>query len=504
MKVRTRIAPSPTGDPHVGTLYSALFNYVFAKHYSGEFVMRIEDTDRKRSQKIFEEEIFTALKWAHIQWDEGPDVGGDKGPYRQSERLDIYQKYAQKLLDEGKAYKCFATAEELKEMREVAQKLGRKQGYDRRYRNLSIEEVKQRETQGQKYVVRLKVPLTGECEYFDEVKGRITCPWNEIDDQILLKSDGFPTYHLAVVVDDHLMGITHIIRGDEWLTSTPKHVLLYEYFNWEKPTFIHLPLLLGKDGRKISKRRNPTSINYYKNSGFLPEALVNFLSLMGYSMSEDKEIYSLEELIENLDPKRFGKSGAIFDLQKLEWLNQKYIINNLKEKDLLKQLKELYLNNTFLNQIIPLAHTRIKTFGDFFDLCDFFFKNNLEYKEELFPLKRADKPTICQLLQTVLWFLENNNDFTAKNVEAASHKAAEIFEQNHKKVVMASLFACIMGKNFGPSLFESVEILGKDRVRGRFLKTIEFLGGLSEKKIKQLHQTLEKSVCSSQKTQTAT
>ena len=280
MVVRTRIAPSPTGDPHVGTLYIALFNYVFAQHFKGQFLMRIEDTDQKRSKDIFEKEIFSALRWAGLEWDEGPDKGGKYGPYRQSERKSIYQEYVQKLLDTGKAYKCFATAEELKEMRQIASQLGRKQGYDRRYRNLTPEEVKQREDAGQSYVVRLKVPLTGECEYFDEIKGRITCPWNEVDDQVLLKSDGFPTYHLAVVVDDHLMEISHIIRGDEWLTSTPKHVLLYEYFGWKAPVFIHLPLLLGSDGRKLSKRRNPTAVNFYKDSGFLPEALLNFLSLM--------------------------------------------------------------------------------------------------------------------------------------------------------------------------------------------------------------------------------
>ncbi len=492
MVVRTRIAPSPTGDPHVGTLYIALFNYVFAQHFKGQFLMRIEDTDQKRSKDIFEKEIFSALRWAGLEWDEGPDKGGKYGPYRQSERKSIYQEYVQKLLDTGKAYKCFATAEELKEMRQIASQLGRKQGYDRRYRNLTPEEVKQREDAGQSYVVRLKVPLTGECEYFDEIKGRITCPWNEVDDQVLLKSDGFPTYHLAVVVDDHLMEISHIIRGDEWLTSTPKHVLLYEYFGWKAPVFIHLPLLLGSDGRKLSKRRNPTAVNFYKDSGFLPEALLNFLSLMGYSMPEDKEIYALKELIKELDPKRFGKSGAFFDMQKLEWLNQKYIINNLTEDDLLNQIKKLYCNDVFLKKIIPLAHSRIKTFGDFFDLTDFFFKNHLNYNDELFPLKRIDKQTTAYIVQAMLRQLETKNDFSAKAVEETSHEIADLFEQNHKKVIMPILFASIMGKNFGPSLFESVEFLGKDRVRARFLKTIEFLGGISEKKLKTLLSGLEK------------
>ena len=259
MSVRERIAPSPTGDPHVGTAYMALFNYIFAKHNKGTFILRIEDTDQIRSKDEYETSIFEALKWCDIHWDEGPDVGGSFGPYRQSQRLDLYQKYCKKLLDEGKAYKCFATIEELNEMREVAKKLGKRVGYDRRYRNLTNEEIAKKEAQGLPYVVRLKVPLSGECKFVDEVKGPVRFPYADIDDQVLLKSDGFPTYHLANVVDDHLMKITHIIRGDEWISSTPKHVFLYEAFGWTPPKFMHLPLLLGKDGRKLSKRRNPTA-----------------------------------------------------------------------------------------------------------------------------------------------------------------------------------------------------------------------------------------------------
>ncbi len=307
---RVRIAPSPTGDPHVGTAYMAIFNKIFAEHYKGTFILRIEDTDRSRSRPEYEENIFKALHWAGITWDEGPDVGGPYGPYRQSERTAIYQEYAYKLLETGKAYKCFATEQELAEMKELASKLGHKTGYDRRYRNLQKEEIAKREAEGQPFVIRLKVPLTGECVYEDLIKGRITVPWADIDDQILLKSDGFPTYHLANVVDDHLMKITHVIRGDEWMSSTPKHLLLYESFGWEPPAFMHMPLLLGKDGRKLSKRRNPTSIFYFRDSGYLPEAFINFLTLMGYSMPGDQEIYSLEQIITQFDYKRIGVSGA--------------------------------------------------------------------------------------------------------------------------------------------------------------------------------------------------
>ena len=340
MTIRTRIAPSPTGDPHVGTAYMALFNLVYAKHLGGTFLLRIEDTDQSRSRPEYEENIYKTLRWAGIDWDEGPDKGGDYGPYRQSERTAIYQEHCQKLLDAGMAYKCFATTEELAEMREIAKKTGGRIGYDRRYRNLSVEEVKEREDAGQKYTIRLKIPLTGECVYEDGIKGRITVPWADVDDQILQKSDGFPTYHLANVVDDHLMKITHVIRGDEWMSSTPKHVMLYEAFGWEKPVFMHMPLLLGQDGKKLSKRKNPTSIFFYRDSGYLPEAFLNFMSLMGYSMTEEREIYSVEELIKDFDPSRIGVSGAIFDTRKLDWINQQYIINNIPESDLWNKIKE--------------------------------------------------------------------------------------------------------------------------------------------------------------------
>ena len=288
MTVRVRIAPSPTGDPHVGTAYIALFNLIFAKSFGGKFILRIEDTDRTRSKPEYEQNIFKALQWAGITWDEGPDIGGPFGPYRQSERTEIYQKLCYELVASKKAYKCFATAEELAQMREIASRLGNKQGYDRRYRNLSEEEISKREAAGEPYVIRLKVPLSGECVFEDAIKGTIRFPWADIDDQVLLKSDGFPTYHLANVVDDRLMGITHVIRGDEWISSTPKHILLYEAFEWKPPVFMHMPLLLGKDGKKLSKRRNPTSIFYYRDSGYLPEAFVNFLTLMGYSMQDGK------------------------------------------------------------------------------------------------------------------------------------------------------------------------------------------------------------------------
>lgn len=492
MTVRTRIAPSPTGDPHVGTAYMALFNLAFARHFGGQFILRIEDTDRTRSRTEYELKIYETLAWAGIQWDEGPDKGGPFGPYRQSERYDIYREYCYKLLENGRAYKCFATAEELNEMREMAQKMGSKIGYDRRYRNLSPEEVKEREEAGQAFTIRLKVPLTGECVYEDAIKGRVTVPWADVDDQILLKSDGFPTYHLANVVDDHLMKITHVIRGDEWMTSTPKHIMLYESFGWQPPVFMHMPLLLGKDGKKLSKRKNPTSIFYYRDSGFLPEAFLNFLSLMGYSMPEEKEIYTVEELIHNFDPKRIGVSGAFFDTQKLEWINQQYLITKVPEKDLWKRIKEWSFSDSFMEKLMPLCHTRIKTFGEFIELCGFLFINHMPHSQELLCPKGLKPEQVCYLLQSIIWSLDEQENWGRLGIEKASHQIAEVYGVNHKKMVMPILYGTITGKLFGPPLFDSVDLLGKDRTRARILQAIEFLGGISNKNMSQLTKAWQK------------
>ncbi len=464
----------------------ALFNLIFARHHGGKFLLRIEDTDQSRSRRQYEESIFKSLHWLGIQWDEGPDIGGPYGPYRQSERTDIYRKHCQQLLDQGKAYKCFATPEELKEMRELAGKMGKRMGYDRRYRNLSPDEINTREKEGQSYVIRLKVPLTGECEYEDMIKGRITCPWSEVDDQILLKSDGFPTYHLANVVDDYLMKITHIIRGDEWMTSTPKHVLLYDLFGWERPSFMHMPLLLGQNGKKLSKRKNPTSVFYYKESGYLPEAFVNFLSLMGYSMPEDKEIYTLDEIIKDFSLERVGVSGAFFDVKKLDWLNQHYLINSIPEKDLWAKIREWGFSDERMEKIIPLIHTRIKTFGEFMELCSFLFITHIELNEELLTPKGTDKTQAVQILQGMILSMEKQENWKRDGFDRASRDVAEFFEVNHKKIVMRILFATITGKHQGPPLFDSIEILGKDLTRARLLNAIEFLGGISNKKLAEL------------------
>lgn len=495
MTVRVRIAPSPTGDPHVGTAYMALFNLIFAKRFKGKFILRIEDTDQTRSRPEYEQSIYDALKWAGIGWDEGPDVGGPYGPYRQSERTEIYRKYCQELLDAGKAYKCFATPEELAEMREIASKTGKRVGYDRRYRNLSAEEVNLREKAGESYVIRLKVPLTGECNFEDGIKGRITYPWADIDDQVLLKSDGFPTYHLANVVDDHLMEISHVIRGDEWISSTPKHILLYESFGWTPPQFLHMPLLFGKDGRKLSKRRNPTSIFYYRDSGYLPEAFINFMTLMGYSMQNDQEIYSLDQIIEAFDPKRIGTSGAFFDIQKLDWLNQHYLINTVTEDELWPRIREWGFNDAFMKKLMPLCHTRMKTFAEFIELCSFFFVGHLPYTLPLFAPTSIPQEKAAFILQGLIWSLDAQENWARSGIEHASKEVAEVFGVNHKKVIIPLLYAALTGKLQGPPLYDSFELLGKDRCRARFLNSIEFLGGISNKKMDLLSKGWSQKNC---------
>ena len=492
-----RIAPSPTGDPHVGTAYMALFNLIFAKSQGGEFILRIEDTDQSRSRDEYEQNIYDALKWCGIKWSEGPDVGGPYGPYKQSERFDIYTEHAKILLEKQKAYRCFCTACELDEMREVAKKMGKRQGYDRRCRNLSDAEIAEKLQENKPFVVRLKVPLTGECHYEDDIKGKISFPWADVDDQVLLKSDGFPTYHLANVVDDHLMEISHVIRGDEWMSSTPKHILLYDSFGWQPPRFMHMPLLLGTDGKKLSKRRNPTSIFFYRDAGYLPEAFVNFLTLMGYSMSGDREIYSLDEIIKEFDYQRIGVSGAVFEVQKLDWLNQQYLINNVPQEALWSRIKEWAFNDDFMQKLIPLCQARLKTFGDFMELFYFLFVNKLNYEAKHFMAKDLSQEQSALVLQGIILRLDELENWGSSGINQASRDVAQKFNINHKKSVMPLLFGAIMARCEGPPLFDSVGILGKDRTRVRLLQSINFLGGISNKKMAEFKKCWDSDSCNS-------
>lgn len=316
-----RIAPSPTGDPHVGTAYIALFNWLEAHSTGGRFILRIEDTDRTRYDASSERKIMETLRWLGLSWEEGPDVGGPAAPYRQSERTEIYRRHVQTLLDTGKAYRCFCTEARLDDMRAAQKAAKAAPGYDGLCRGLMADEAAEKLAAGLAHVVRLKVPKDRAVVFHDELRGEVRIEGHTIDDQVLMKSDGFPTYHLANVVDDRLMGVTKVIRAEEWIVSTPKHVLLYEAFGWPLPTFRHMPLLRNADRSKISKRKNPTSLTWYQEQGYLPEALLNFLGLMGYSSKDGQEVFSLDQMLLDYDARRLSATGPVFDLEKLGWLN---------------------------------------------------------------------------------------------------------------------------------------------------------------------------------------
>jgi len=325
VNVRVRFAPSPTGFVHVGGLRTALFNYLFARQQQGKFILRIEDTDQSRFVEGAVENLIAVFDWLGLSFDEGPHVGGDFGPYVQSERLEIYRRHCERLLTAGQAYRCFCSPDELESMRAEQTKRGMVPMYDRRCRKLDVESSRRREEAGESCVVRLAVPLTGTISFSDLVRGDISFRADAIDDQVLLKSDGFPTYHLANVVDDHLMQVTHVIRGEEWLSSTPKHILLYQSFGWSIPAFAHLPLLLNPDRSKLSKRTADVAVEAYRDEGILPEVLLNFVALLGWHPKGEQEIFSVSELINEFDLARTGKAGAVFDITKLRWLNAEYL-----------------------------------------------------------------------------------------------------------------------------------------------------------------------------------
>jgi len=383
-EIRTRIAPSPTGDPHVGTAYIALFNMAFARKMGGKFILRIEDTDQTRSTPESEKMILDALRWLGLDWAEGPDVGGEYGPYRQSERGDIYADYAKELIEKGHAFYAFETAEELDQMRNEQREQGLQPKYDGRALKLSQEEVQAKLDAGVPYVIRMKIPEEGICRVQDMLRGEIEIDWAQVDMQVLLKADGMPTYHLANVVDDHLMKITHVIRGEEWINSAPKHILLYQYFGWDMPTLCHMPLLRNPDKSKLSKRKNPTSILYYQRMGYLAEAVVNYLGRMGWSMPDEREKFSLDDMIEHFDIQRVSLGGPVFDVEKLSWLNGLWIREDLNPQAFAQKFQEWALNPEYLMQILPLITPRIEKFSDVADVAGFFLKGHLDINASSF------------------------------------------------------------------------------------------------------------------------
>ncbi len=486
-EIRTRLAPSPTGDPHVGTAYQALFGYVWAKKNNGSFILRIEDTDKERSTAVSEKAIIDSLKWLGLEWDEGPEIGGPYGPYRQSERLPVYHEHINRLVAEGHAYPCFCSRERLAEVRMERQKEGTRSGYDRKCRDIPSEEAVKRVEAGEEFTVRMKIPLDGTCVFQDLLRGKIEKDWASIDDQVIMKADGFPTYHLAVVVDDHLMKISHIIRGEEWINSVPKHVLLYEFLGWEPPVFCHLPLLRNKDKSKLSKRRNPVSISWYRKMGILPEALLNFIGMMGWHLSDDREKFSLQEMIDNFNLEDISLGGPVFDIDKLLWLNGRYIREDFSTDELLDRLVRWGLNTDNFRRILDTCKGRMNCLSDWGNLTDQFFCGGVHPAKEDLLLKDMDETRSCEILQMILWELEKLKSFDKDNIYNLFKVFSEKLDIKLKHLTQP-LYIAISGKAVSTPLFDTMEILGSDITRMRIRHAMEELGGISKKKLKKLEK----------------
>ncbi len=469
--VRVRYAPSPTGHPHVGNIRTALFNWLFARHHGGSFIVRIEDTDTARTVAGAVETILGGLKWLGLDWDEGPDSDGDYGPYYQSERLKLYNEAASRLMAQGDAYRCYCSPQRLKEMREEQARQKQPPGYDRRCRNLNAEERAVYEAKGIKTVVRFKFPREGVTEFNDLIRQRVKFENALIDDFVLLKSDGYPTYHLASIVDDHLMRISHVLRAEEWLSSTPRHLKLYKALGYEPPLFAHLPMLLGGDRSKLSKRHGAVSITEYREQGYLPAAMLNFLALLGWSLDDKTEMFSRQELIDSFTLERVNKTAAIFNTEKLDWMNGVYIralspedFSRLAlpflEKGLPPQVKRP-LSIEYVNRVLPLIHERARKLADVPDLTDFFFSDSLEYAAKLLIGKKMDGESTLKALETSRQRLEAVSGFDEDTLEEMLRPLA--VELGLKAGQLFSVIrVAITGRTATPPLFQTMTVLGRE------------------------------------------
>lgn len=483
MTVRVRYAPSPTGLQHIGGVRSALFNYLFARKNDGRFLLRIEDTDRERFTPEAEQDVYDTLSWLGIDWDEGPDKGGEFGPYVQSERSELYAKYAEQLLAEGHAYLAYDTAEELQRSREDSDG---KSGYDRRFRDMTPAQLEPYQAQGIQPVVRFRVPLEGKTELEDIVLGRMK--WKNKDivpDPVLLKSDGLPTYHLANVVDDHLMGITHIMRAQEWIPSAPLHIMLYDRFGWEPPHYCHLPMVVGTDGQKLSKRHGATRVLEFREKGYLPEAIINYLARLGWSYDDKRELFTLAELRELFDASKINKSPAVFDYKKLDWLNGHYI----REKDQ-QEIYEMILpwvieagivksppssdQEARLREAIPLIHERLKHLSDAPLLVRFLFEEPDDFDVgEMIP-KKLDAAETARLLEKSLPLIAQADTHSDEENEELFRAHAEALETKLGNVLMPIRVA-LSGSRVSPPLFGSIRLLGANEAARRAERALERL-----------------------------
>lgn len=466
--VRVRYAPSPTGFPHVGNIRTALFNWLFARHHGGKFLVRIEDTDQARYVEGAVEAILDGLRWLGMDWDEGPEKGGDYGPYFQSQRLERYQAAAEKLIAGGHAYRCYCSPERLEEMRAAQTAAKQPPGYDRHCRDNH-----QAAQDGITPVVRFKVPLEGRTVFTDLIRGEVSFDNSLLDDFVLLKSDGFPTYHLANIVDDHDMLISHVIRGEEWVSSAPRHVLLYHALGWKPPQYAHLPMILGTDRSKLSKRHGAVSIIDYKTQGYLPEVMVNFLALLGWSLDDKTEIMDVKQIIDNFSIERISKTGAIFNVEKLDWMNGCYI--RALSPDAFTDRARPFLeagvpesktfNRDYVKSALALLQERVKKLGELRDqpeLTSFFFIERLEYTPADLAGKKMTAAATQQALESSLECLSGLDDFTVETMETGLRALADKLD-----LKPGQLFGClrvaITGQSVSPPLFQTMTVLGLER-----------------------------------------
>ncbi len=478
--VRVRFAPSPTGFLHVGGLRTALYNYLFAKRHNGKFILRIEDTDQSRKVEGAVENLLRTLQWAGLNFDEGPGKDGFVGPYTQSQRLNLYRTHAEQLIEQDKAYYCFCTPERLEQVRkeQTAKKLDPK--YDRHCRTIPKTEAARRKEAGERCVVRMKTPLDGTLTFEDVIRGKVTIAYQMLDDQVLLKSDGYPTYHLGVVVDDHLMGISHVIRGEEWLPSTPKHILLYRFFGWELPLFAHLPLLLNPDKSKLSKRQGDVAVEDYKEKGYLPEAIINFVALLGWNPGDEREIFLLDELAREFSLERVVKSGAVFNVEKLNWLNFQHL-RRKPDVDMLVLLKQELekgafagrrFSDDYLLKVIGAMRERASFLKDFVEKCPYLYQAPVDYDKEV--VKKRWTSNASEGLKAFVAELSKHVEPSKEDYEACLHQTAEKLNIKNSDLIHPLRLA-VSGVGAGPGLFDILAILGKEETIKRINTAIERL-----------------------------
>lgn len=471
--VRTRMAPSPTGEYHVGHIATLLKNYAYAKRHGGQFVLRIEDTDQERLVPGAVERIKDVIHDYGLDWDEGPDKGGSFGPYVQSERLPIYQEHAQQLVAQGQAYYCFCSKERLEANREQQRAAKVPPKYDRHCRSLTESEVQQRLAAGEPHVIRLKVPDNTPVSFTDLIRGEITVNSDIVDDQVLLKSDGFPTYHLGVVVDDHLMEISHVMRGEEWISSTPKHILLYQAFGWQPPVYAHIPVFLNPDGQgKMSKRKGTVSARSFLDEGYLPEAMLNFFMILGWARDDEREIMSLDEYIKEFDPSKISAKSVVFDLDKLAWMNGQYI-RSLSLEELAQRLVPFIpegFPHELMAQVLPLIRERLTKLSEFGELTSFFYQEIEVDKAEL--LKKATSEVVTAQIQATLERLSQVPSWTGEAIEMALR---QLQEEQHwtKRQYFMMLRQAVTGRTATPPLFETMAVLGQQVVISRLQAALD-------------------------------